>query len=211
MRVFTFLKVLVFLFLLVAAIAYLKPYLLRSSVVASVIPTTSSSPGSANPGSLQIHYSPEENLEAIDVAYLREARSSIEMYAFSLTDEAIIAELKAAGLRGVTVSLYLDNEQTEDELRRPRLRALLLDLASTPNVTIRVKHSRILAHTKAYVVDRGILREGSANFSPSALKEQDNDLLLTNNAGAIRSFGAAFEQSWTRPEDVGLAQFAQQF
>jgi len=107
------------------------------------------------------------------------------------------------------VCVYLDNEQTENELRRPDLRSALLDLAATPNVAIRVKRSRVLQHTKAYVIDTRLLREGSANFSRSALMQQDNDLLLTNDDAAIIGFEHSYQLAWGRPDNVPLAQFAQ--
>ena len=153
---------------------------------------------------LAVHYAPQENLERIDVDTLRLAHSSIKFYGYSLTDEPVIAALK-----GAIVCVYLDNEQTENELRRPNLRAALLDLAATPNVTIRVKRPRILQHTKAYVVDTRLLREGSANFSHSALMQQDNDLLLTDDSAAIIGFERSYQLAWGRPDNVPLAQFAQ--
>lgn len=157
---------------------------------------------------LETHYAPEENLERIDVDKLRHARVSIEMFAFSLTDQQVIASLKYAATHGAIVCLYLDNEQTANELRRPDLRAALLDLAATPNATVRVKRSRVLQHTKAYVIDTQLLREGSANFSPSALKQQDNDLLLTDDMQAIRAFEMSYQLAWNRPDNFSLEEFA---
>jgi phosphatidylserine/phosphatidylglycerophosphate/cardiolipin synthase-like enzyme len=130
------------------------------------------------------------------------------LFAYSLTDGAIIATLKDAALHGIIVSVYLDSEQTADELRRPALRDALLDLATTQNVRVLVKRSRILQHTKAYVVDTRLLREGSANFSPSALKQQDNDLLLTDDPAAIRSFELSYRVAWERPDNIPLTEFA---
>lgn len=157
---------------------------------------------------LETHYAPEENLERIDVDKLRKAHSSIEMFAFSLTDQEVISALKYAATHGAIVCLYLDNEQTANELRRPDLRAALLDLAATPNATVRVKRSRVLQHTKAYVIDTQLLREGSANFSPSALKQQDNDLLLTDDMQAIRAFEMSYQLAWNRPDNSSLEEFA---
>ena len=41
-------------------------------------------PAAADP--LEVHYAPVENLERIDVALLRSARSKIDLAAYSLTD-----------------------------------------------------------------------------------------------------------------------------
>lgn len=166
-------------------------------------------PGPERRAELQVHFSPQENLEAIDVRAIRSARRNVEMSAFSLTDYAVIDALRYAGMNGALVSVYLDNEQTEEELRRPALRTMLLDLAATPNVQVFVKRSRVLQHTKAYLIDQKVLREGSANFSPSALKQQDNTLLMTTDVEAVRSFAHSYEMEWRRPDNVPLVQFAQ--
>ena len=94
-----------------------------------------------------------------------------------------------------------------NELRRPDLREELLDLAATRKVNVQVKRSRVLQHTKGYIIDSRLVREGSANFSPSALKRQDNTLVLTNDAEASRSFEHSYEIEWNRQDNIPLLQF----
>jgi phosphatidylserine/phosphatidylglycerophosphate/cardiolipin synthase-like enzyme len=43
-------------------------------------------------------------------------------------------------------------------------------------VEVRVKASQDLMHFKSYVIDGALLRTGSANWSPTGLKRQDNDV-----------------------------------
>jgi phosphatidylserine/phosphatidylglycerophosphate/cardiolipin synthase-like enzyme len=188
-------------------LALVLPRVLRGHMPEGI--STALAPRCDTRSQLDVHYAPQEDLERIDVDTLRQAHSSIEFYGYSLTDEPVIAALKYAALKGAIVCVYLDNEQTENELRRPDLRSALLDLAATPNVAIRVKRSRVLQHTKAYVIDTRLLREGSANFSRSALMQQDNDLLLTNDDAAIIGFEHSYQLAWGRPDNVPLAQFAQ--
>lgn len=198
----------VFMFFFVVLAVFVLPRALKPYIPARLFAQTPRA-AAFNRRFLATYYSPEENLERIDVSTIRRAHSSIEMFAYSLTDHEIIDALKYAATRGVIVCLYLDNEQTASELRRADLRDKLLDLAQTPNVTVRVKRSRVLQHTKAYVIDTWLLREGSANFSPSALKQQDNDLLLTDDADAIRAFEGSFQLAFQRPDNLTLAEFAQ--
>ncbi|MGI4831357.1 MAG: phospholipase D-like domain-containing protein [Janthinobacterium lividum] len=44
-------------------------------------------------------------------------------------------------------------------------------------IEVRVKGARDLMHLKSYAVDGRLLRSGSANWSPTGLKRQDNDVL----------------------------------
>ena len=82
--------------------------------------------------------------------------------------------------------------------------AVITRLASTPNIEVRIKHSRVLMHLKSYAVDGRTLRSGSANFSPGALKRQDNDLLLTRDTATVRRFELDFNQLWSRPDNERL-------
>jgi phosphatidylserine/phosphatidylglycerophosphate/cardiolipin synthase-like enzyme len=153
---------------------------------------------------LVVHYAPTENLEDIDVSTIRQARNSVELAAYSLTDLRVIHALTDDARRGVYVSVYLDRDQTLSELRRRALAAALLGLASTPNATVKVKSTATLQHMKAYTIDAQTLRTGSANFSHDADVRQDNDLILTTDGAAIVAFERNFQAMFFRADNVPL-------
>jgi phosphatidylserine/phosphatidylglycerophosphate/cardiolipin synthase-like enzyme len=99
---------------------------------------------------------------------------------------------------------YADGFFAEQEIPDPGTEAVITRLAATPNVEVRIKHSRVLMHLKSYAVDGQTLRSGSANFSASALKHQDNDLVLTHDAASVRRFELDFNQLWSRPDNERL-------
>jgi phosphatidylserine/phosphatidylglycerophosphate/cardiolipin synthase-like enzyme len=92
----------------------------------------------------------------------------------------------------------------DDAMPASTSEAVIAELAATPNVEVKIKHSRVLMHLKSYAVDGQTLRSGSANFSPSALKRQDNDLVLTKDAASVRRFELDFNQLWSRPDNERL-------
>lgn len=148
--------------------------------------------------SVETHYAPAENLEAIDVALLGAARRRIDLAAFVLTDVAVIDALARAAARGAAVRLYLE---TPDPDRDPgeTVRAALARLKATPGVAIRYKPSgEAYMHLKSYCVDGAALRAGAANFSASGLKRQDNDLIMIRGPNACAGFTAHFERMWAR-------------
>jgi phosphatidylserine/phosphatidylglycerophosphate/cardiolipin synthase-like enzyme len=65
----------------------------------------------------EIHYAPVENLEHIDLALIRSATKSVDMAAFTLTDWPIIAALKEARGRGVTIRILLDPSQRQADAK----------------------------------------------------------------------------------------------
>ena len=157
--------------------------------------------GAAHAATVEIHYAPGENLEAIDVALLNNADSCIDMAAYVLSDAAVIEALGAAADRGVAVRLYFDHGEYESHASE------LADLIARSGVEARVKPSGALMHMKAYAVDGLRLRTGSGNFSRSGLSRQDNDLLLTDDAATVRRFEYDFERIFAQgldPQNVAL-------
>ena len=167
---------------------------------------------------VETHYSPTENLEAFDRASFRGASVSIDLCAYSLTDHALADALIGAAAKGVRVRIYVDRVQTSGEISRENQRStshpeeedegVLQSLASTPNISIKVKHSKVLMHLKSYLVDSTLLRSGSANFSPSGEKRQDNELSFTRDHKAVRMFADNFEVLWNRNDNEDFGAFA---
>lgn len=143
---------------------------------------------SAEAATLEIHYAPDENLEAIDVAAIKNAETAIDMAAYVLSDAAVIEALGDAANRGVVVRLYLDRAQYGGHA------GAVADLIGRPGVWARIKPSGVLMHLKAYAVDGMRLRTGSGNFSRSGLSKQDNDALFTDDVQTVTRFERDFER-----------------
>ena len=139
----------------------------------------------------EMHYAPVENLEHIDLALIRSATKSLDMAMYTLTDWAIIAALKDAQARGVAVRIALD----------PSVRQAYDKLADMADV-VRVKKRGPLMHLKAYAIDSALLRAGSANLSPSGLKQQDNDLIILRDPVAAAKFEARFAEIYAAAEPM---------
>jgi phosphatidylserine/phosphatidylglycerophosphate/cardiolipin synthase-like enzyme len=133
----------------------------------------------------EVHFSPEEKLDAIDAGLIASATRSIDFASYSLTDSIVLDALLDADKRGVAVRIVLDPRERQDFGR-------LGDLADN----VRIKHSGPFMHLKAYAIDGELLRTGSANFSTSGERQQDNDLIVIRDAKAAAQFDAHFERMW---------------
>jgi hypothetical protein len=69
------------------------------------------------------------------------------------------------------------------------------------NIQIRVKASTVLMHVKSWS-DGCIVRDGSANWSPSGEKQQDNTLTLTSDSTAVQNFETEFSTMWNRTDNT---------
>ncbi len=157
------------------------------------------------------HYSPEEDLESIDVDLIDHARKSIEIAMYAFTDRPIAEALVRAASRGVRVFIYRDGIQIRDRGDKSR-RILSSRAARSGLIQIEVKRnsSRNIMHLKAYAIDGTWLRTGSANWSPPGegayctrgyrnhWNQQDNNLFITGNPREVLKFEETFRRIWTR-------------
>jgi hypothetical protein len=147
-----------------------------------------------------IHYSPWENLEHIDIKVIESSRCRhLDIAAYSFTDQEIARAVVAFANSGRKVRIYRDREQYEQESRRNSYVATLFH--GNPNISIRVKGSKELMHIKGFT-DLCLVREGSANWSPSGEKSQDNTLTLSTDKKSVADFEAVFEAMWARSNNI---------
>lgn len=179
---------------------YLLPGAHRAYVIESAAPGVIAS---------ENHYSPNENLERIDVDRLAPAQKSIDIAMYAFTDKYLAEALLQLAHKGVTIRIYRDHDQWEGEERNAekyRDQSTTQMFQGEANIHIRIKQSgrRDLMHLKAYAIDGKLLRDGSANWSAAGLKVQDNNAHFTNDPAQIKVFEAAFEEMWARGDNQQL-------
>lgn len=146
-----------------------------------------------------VYYSPWQNLEAIDANAIADSHCNhLDIAAYAFTDWKLAEPVAAFARSGRPVRIYRDREQYEQEQKRS---SRVSEILRAPNIAIRVKNSSVLMHLKAWS-DGCILREGSANWSPSGEKEQDNTLTFLSDSASVNNFEAAFEAMWDRPDNI---------
>jgi phosphatidylserine/phosphatidylglycerophosphate/cardiolipin synthase-like enzyme len=144
----------------------------------------------------EVHYSPAEDLERIDVALIGEATKQVDMAAYVLTDRAVVEALRAAADRGAKVRIWRDASMAEkvgDFDAEAQLGGQVQGIelrSSAPGGE--------LMHLKGYCIDHRLLRTGSANFSRSGETRQDNDLVALRGASVCAGFEAKFDRAWNR-------------
>ncbi len=69
-------------------------------------------------------------------------------------------------------------------------------------VEVRIKGGRDLMHLKSYAIEGRFLRTGSANWSPTGLKRQDNDVRYESSLEAVERFEKKFSEMWDRAGNI---------
>ena len=147
--------------------------------------------GAGAPLAQEVHFSPEERLDAIDAALIGTAKQSIDFASYALTDPEVLDALNDAAGRGVAIRIVLDPRERHNFVK-------LGDLSDN----VRIKRGGPFMHLKSYAIDGRVLRTGSANFSTSGENAQDNDLIVIRDASAAAKFDAHFERMWDAAEPM---------
>ena len=184
----------------------------RDLVLAEPISTALSNSGASDDQETE-HFSPSENLERLEMDHLkaaaehaRAAKRPLDVAIYAFTDRILAALLIREAEQGNVIRVYRDGEQYENEERNA---ARFRDPSTTAmfrgqgNIHVRVKapSPSDLMHLKAWS-DGQVLREGSANWSPAALKRQDNNIRFSRNATEVKAFEVDFEAMWNRPSNT---------
>ncbi|HEY3929601.1 MAG TPA: phospholipase D-like domain-containing protein [Candidatus Koribacter sp.] len=157
--------------------------------------------------SAEDHFSPDEDIERIDITRLDQARSTVDIAMYAFTDRYLADEVKRLAQRGVKIRIYRDQEQYEEEQRHASKRdneSTTSLLTGEANVQIRVKGHRELMHLKAYLIDDSLLRDGSANWSPSGEKRQDNNAHFSTDPAQVAAFRKDFNEMWDRTDNLKI-------
>jgi phosphatidylserine/phosphatidylglycerophosphate/cardiolipin synthase-like enzyme len=155
------------------------------------------------------HFSPSENLERPELDHLkaaaeraRAAKRPLDIAIYAFTDRILAALLVREAEQGTVMRIYRDGEQYQNEERnaaRFRNQSTTAMFRGQRNIHVRVKppSPSDLMHLKCWS-DGEVLREGSANWSPAALKRQDNNVRFSLHTTEVKAFEADFEAMWNR-------------
>ena len=141
-------------------------------------------------------YSPGTNLERSELAQLESATRTVDVAMYSFTDRGACRRVGDACSQQRPDRVYRDREQFQQEAQGVVVSTIGILLAAA--IEVRVKGARNLMHLKSYAIDGRLLRSGSANWSPTGLKRQDNDVLYDASPEAVARFEAKFEEMWAR-------------
>lgn len=124
---------------------------------------------------LEVYFSPDDGVAAHVVQLIGKAQQSIYFMAYSFTSDAIGAAMLERAGAGVTVAGVFEETQvasnTGDEYDRLRQAGLDVRLDGNPRNM----------HHKVIIIDEQIVITGSYNFSQSAEKNNDENLLVIHN------------------------------
>ncbi len=155
-------------------------WLLVASLPAQAFQSGEPSRALAASGTIEVAFSPEQDVAGLIISAVTRARTQILVQAFSFTHKDIAQALIAAHKRGVDVKLIADQEQTR------RITGEKISLMANAGVPVWLDGEHQSAHNKVMVIDAGtpdvVVITGSYNFTFAAqFKNAENLLLIRGN------------------------------
>jgi len=157
---------------------------------------------------VKVYFSPNGGCKAAVVREIRGAEKSFFGAIYVLTDREISQELINAQKRGVDVRIVMDGKSANEIsyskhifLKRNGVNVRLLFKKKRKDK----KYSGIM-HDKFAIIDGKRVITGSFNWTPTAEKSNDENLLVINDNGIARIYEKRFLKIYSAARPVNLSQ-----
>ncbi|RMG72760.1 MAG: DUF1669 domain-containing protein [Bacteroidetes bacterium] len=143
----------------------------------------------------EAYFSPgDECLHAIQRC-LRQAAHAADICVFTISDDRISREITAAHRRGVRVRIISDNDKQFDK-------GSDIEQLAAAGIPVRVDQTENHMHHKFAVFDGRLLLSGSYNWTRSAARYNEENILITEDPEAVRPFQREFDRLWEQMVDL---------
>ena len=127
-------------------------------------------------------FSPSDGIREVLLSELSQARSTVDVMAFSFTGAELAAKLRELAGRGVRVRCLFDYGQSKNKASRDEyLRKIGAKVYYSPN-------RRGKMHHKVFIIDGKTVITGSYNFSKNAESANDENILLLRSEAAAKLY-----------------------
>ncbi|RLD65357.1 MAG: hypothetical protein DRI95_08895 [Bacteroidetes bacterium] len=140
-------------------------------------------------------FSPHNKCSETIKDFLDKAKNSIQICVFTISDNSITKQIVQCFERGVNIKIITDNDKQYD-------RGSDISYLAGKGIDIKVDMTRHHMHHKFAIVDNNALLTGSYNWTRSAEKYNQENLIITNNSEFIRIFKNEFENLWKQMTEL---------
>lgn len=142
--------------------------------------------------SFRIHkayFSPGYDIQDTIITLLKNADSTIDLCVFTITNNQLAKQLINCNKQGIKVRLITDDEKTLAHGSE----IFHLEKAGIP---IKIDHSRYHMHNKFGIIDDRIVLTGNFNWTYTATKHNQENLLITSNFDIVEQYKDEYKRLW---------------
>lgn len=137
------------------------------------------------------HFSPGESCRRKIRELCQQARRSIDICVYTISDDQLSEIILASHQRGIAVRVITDNEKQFDE-------GSDIEWLRSRGVPLRIDAGPYHMHHKFAIFDGRLLLNGSFNWTRSATTSNEENLLVINHPQLVASYAREFEALWAR-------------
>lgn len=150
------------------------------------------SANAAGPGRVaEARFSPGDGCLQKIQELLAQARRSVDICVFTITDDRISQSIQAAHERGVRVRILTDNDKAWDK-------GSDVQRLGRQGIPVAIDQTEHHMHHKFAVFDGELLLTGSYNWTRSAASSNEENILVTDDERLVRAFSREFEALWEK-------------
>lgn len=137
----------------------------------------------------RVFFSPGTDILETISDLLNQAKKTIEICVFTITDNRLAADIVQAHRRGIRVRIITDDKKLYDH-------GSSVKEMRNAGIPVKIDHSRYHMHHKFGIIDSRIVFTGSFNWTYSATNHNQENLLVTTNTDIIRQYKEQYELLW---------------
>ncbi|PVZ63474.1 phospholipase D-like domain-containing protein [Pelagibaculum spongiae] len=136
-----------------------------------------------------VDFSPGQNCLKRLIETLSNARASLDICVFTISDDRITDAILKAHQRGVQVRVITDNDKAND-------RGSDVFFLKEQGVPVRLDETPWHMHHKFALVDDALLVNGSFNWTRTASEKNQENLVITGHTKLVSEFKKQFDYLW---------------
>lgn len=136
-----------------------------------------------------VFFSPGTKIKESIIGILKDADSSVDLCVFTITDHELSRQIIDCHRRRIRVRIITDDEKTSaagSDIPK-------IVLAGIP---VKTDHSHYHMHNKFGIIDNRIVITGSFNWTYTATKHNQENLLATSNFDIVNQYQNEFNRLW---------------
>lgn len=137
----------------------------------------------------KVYFSPGTDILESIADLLKQARHTLDICVFTITDERLANDILYCHQSGIKVRIITDDEKMYDH-------GSAIKGLKNAGIPIKIDHSRYHMHHKFGIIDSRIVFTGSFNWTYTASSHNQENLLVTTNSDIVNQYTDQYELLW---------------
>jgi phosphatidylserine/phosphatidylglycerophosphate/cardiolipin synthase-like enzyme len=139
----------------------------------------------------KVYFNPGTDILDTMAGMLEQAWKSIDLCVFTITDDRLVEAILKAWKKGVLIRIISDDRKTFDS------GSAIFGLHQA-GIPVKIDHSQYHMHHKFGVIDGRICFTGSFNWTYTATKHNQENLLVTSKYDLVKQYSEEFDNLWAQ-------------